>query len=410
MMKNLLLYLLCLVALSSEAKTFKVVGYIPSYRWSVIQQINYSNLTHVCVAFVNPDVNGVLGFVKNIDDVVALAHAAGVKVLPSLSGGGSFSWGADTAIYKDLLSDAKRTDFIHTVMNYVRIHQLDGVDLDFEGPGLKLANYDKFACALADSLHAQNLEISGAFGDDNYSKYVADETFAKMDFITTMSYGGVGSWNYNKPTNEATFDVFANDIAYFAARGLSAQQIVGGVPFYAVEFPMSPQVSYNAYSYPICTIISNVAYAAQDPLHHDTIWTLSNHPIYLNSLPTFKKKIEHAAANGGGIMIWELGQDCFTGSVRILDTLTTYIEEALAVKSPAAEDVLHFYPNPAKSHIQLVGNVDHMQGYVIYNIFGQALAAGKDSVVDVSFLSTGVYTIAVTMKNQQRSTLRLLVE
>ncbi len=411
-MKKILFPFLFFTALSVNAKIFKVVGYVPDYRWNIISKLDYSQLTHICVAFINPDSTGTLSFSQNIDALVTLAHAQGVSVLPSLAGGGSYSWGEDVSIYENLLDDANRTPFIHKIMDYVRLHHLDGVDLDLEGNALKLANYNKFACELADSLHAGNLEISGAFATGYYAQFVDAATLEKMDFIGTMSYGGVGSWNYDQPMDEATFDKFVDDVEYFKGTGMNYDAVAGGIPFYAVEFPMSAQSTYWQYNYDVCSAFTGSKFTGQDPLHHDTLLTVSNHPVYLNSLPTLKKKIEYAVKNAGGIMIWELGCDCYVGQLNIMDSLSTYINAALAVQNTNSPSLVKVFPNPASNTLNLSGEYQNVNNYFIVDMLGRAVYSGisPSSSINISAIDPGIYSLVFIHPDNLHSVVRLVVE
>ena len=55
-MKRIFTVILISISLQySYAQPFKVVGYLPDYRWNFLNDIDYSKLTHVFAAFGNPD-------------------------------------------------------------------------------------------------------------------------------------------------------------------------------------------------------------------------------------------------------------------------------------------------------------------------------------------------------------------
>ncbi len=405
--KLLLIFIGLLVCFEGQAQTFKKTGYIPDYRWNDIGNMDLSKLTHVFVAFVNPDTAGTITFSQNINGLVNIAHNQGCKVIPSFAGGGSYSWGADTAIYKKLIDQNQRSNFIHKMMDYVRLHNLDGIDLDLEGYALQLSDFNLFAQETADSVHAAGLEISAALAlgwNNSYALAISDLTLQKMDFITTMSYGGVGSWNYNQPSDQFPYSGFTDDIDYWVSRGMNPHQVVGGLAFYGVEFPMSPQNTYWQFNLDLCSIYTNPSYASQDPLHNDMVTTSNQHPVYYNGLPTFKKKIKYAADNAGGYMIWELGGDCFSGNVNILDSLNTYVSEALEINAVNNNTTISVYPNPSNSEITIVSTNDLPLQWTIYNGLGEKVVEGKNKHFSIANLSSGFYSIRISQNEKNTTT------
>ena len=77
-----------------------VVGYLPYYRFPLSDNIEYEKLTHLCIAFANPDAQGNLDAGgEDIQPIVDAAHNADVIVLLSLAGGAlSNEWATNWAI------------------------------------------------------------------------------------------------------------------------------------------------------------------------------------------------------------------------------------------------------------------------------------------------------------------------
>ena len=87
-MKNALsLFFLFLFVFQIQAQTFKTVGYVAM--WNVDTcTIQWDKLTHINLAFANPDAAGQLHIDgEDPTDLVAAAHAHGVEVFISLAGG-----------------------------------------------------------------------------------------------------------------------------------------------------------------------------------------------------------------------------------------------------------------------------------------------------------------------------------
>ncbi len=307
----------------------KVVGYLPAYRWQLLSQLDYTHMTHLCAAFANPDEDGNMMFDQDLEQFVKVCHKNGTIALISICGGGDYSWGEKYKIYENLLeSPESRTAFIHKIMHFVRESKLDGLDNDMEGKALELPNYNVFSQELADSLHAEGLLYTAALGVNGQwgAGHLTDLTLEKMDFVMTMSYGGVGHWNWQRKPNEANMAKYETDVQYFLDRKYDSSKVVGGVPFYYTEFPQTAQSNYGAYNKTNCEVYSNPDYLAKMKKGQDTLYTSEGNVIYINTPKMYEEKIDIAIKNKGGIMIWEVGQDCFDGNFSIIKHIGKYID------------------------------------------------------------------------------------
>ena len=90
---------------------FKVVGYLMGSNFDKIDLLELDLLTHLNLAFANPDRQGNLVFGGGIDlrPVVSKGHDHGLKVFVSLAGGGR----PDTTIWKSVLEPDNRSDIYH---------------------------------------------------------------------------------------------------------------------------------------------------------------------------------------------------------------------------------------------------------------------------------------------------------
>ena len=128
--------LVALFATSAHAQR-RVVAYVPN--WidldEFAQTIDYAKITHINIAFENPvDESGELSFNKKDQALITQARAHKVKVLVSIGGGAASGNKKLLNRYFDLLTDAKRKGFATKLANYVVEHDLDGLDVDIEGP------------------------------------------------------------------------------------------------------------------------------------------------------------------------------------------------------------------------------------------------------------------------------------
>ncbi len=94
MPRTLPITLLLLLSLSLSAQdNFRIVGYLPYYRFSLSSQIDFGQLTHLNIAFANPLMDGRLEVGgQDIDPIVAIGRQHGLSVLLSMGGGLTTEW------------------------------------------------------------------------------------------------------------------------------------------------------------------------------------------------------------------------------------------------------------------------------------------------------------------------------
>ncbi len=152
-----------------EGASFKVVGYLSGRNFSRIDELELNSLTHLNLAFANPDNNGKLVFGRGVDiaPVVAKGHAAGLKVFVSLAGGGR----PDTVVWKSVLLPENKSAFVRQIVDYVERNFLDGVDVDIEGNLLPTIreSYNPFVVELKQALHAKGKGITAALARGAYT-------------------------------------------------------------------------------------------------------------------------------------------------------------------------------------------------------------------------------------------------
>jgi len=290
----------------------KVIAYIPN--WidlnSFSTTIQYSKLTHINIAFENPDANGYLTFNSGSNAIINAAHAQNVKVFVSLAGGSASENAAIRANYFNLISPANRTAFIQKIYDYVIAHNLDGVDVDLEGPAIN-GDYGGFVIALANKLHAGGKQISAALSEGYGGANVPSSTFAAYDWINIMAYDATGPWNPGNPGPHSPYSMAVNQFNYWTGRGLPASKAIIGVPFYGYGFGAAANqgISY-----------ANIIAQYPGSENQDQV----GNTIYYNGIPTIKAKTTFAIQNAGGVMIWELSQDA-VGSKSLLTAINQVI-------------------------------------------------------------------------------------
>ncbi len=307
----------------------KVIAYVPN--WidlnSFSNSIQYNKLTHINLAFENPDANGYLTFQPGNNTIIQAAHAKNVKVLVSLAGGSVSEGGAVRDNYFNLITPGNRTAFIQKIYDYVVAHNFDGVDVDLEGPAIN-GDYGGFIIALANKLHANGKLISAALSEGYGGGNVPVSTFAAFDWINIMSYDATGPWNPNNPGPHSPYSMAVSQFNYWTGRGLPASKAIVGLPFYGYGFGSAANqgISY-------ADIINTYPGSENSDQVGNT--------IYYNGIPTIKQKTTFAMQNAGGVMIWQLAQDA-VGPKSLL-TAIDQVVNANKPNVPSSTDVITAY-------------------------------------------------------------------
>ena len=139
----------------------RVVGYFPYWRFAIKDKIEFCKITHLNIAFANPDSNGNL--ILNTDtngpslaDVTNTAKSQNVDIKTYISVAGGALSNETKNIWKDFLANGdKRTILIDKIIQFVLNNKLDGVDVDLEWDAVT-AGYSNFVLELK-----QELSVNG---------------------------------------------------------------------------------------------------------------------------------------------------------------------------------------------------------------------------------------------------------
>lgn len=316
-----IIYLLCCTGCKksqaqpsvSNNKDFRVAGYLMVGGDDAVakaQKLNFSALTHLNLAFVNPDAQGDFANNDKLAQITALAHANNVKVLLSLGGGNIPGY------LTGFLKDDKRTAFIQKLVAVTDKYNFDGVDVDLEGDAVN-SNYSKFVTELAAPLKAKGKLVTTAIATW-FGSNVTDSALNTYDFINVMSYDATGPWEPSKPGQHAPYEMAVSDINYWhTTRGVAKEKLNLGVPFYGYGFGANNVTSEMGYR----DIIAKYPGAE----NKDSIQLTNGQTMYYNGIPAIKKKTAFALQQTGGIMIWELSQDAI-GNLSLLKNIKDVIE------------------------------------------------------------------------------------
>ena len=332
--------ILCMLLASNTliAQDFKTVGYFPTYRFSLVDDVAFDKLTHLNIAFARPNEQGHL--TTNgipIVDVVQKAQAVGLEVYISLAGGA-----ASLSVWENWLAPANRSFFISKIIEYVKAHNLQGVDVDLEW-GTVNDDYSGFVLELRDSLKTYNYGITAALPGTYRYPEVSDEALAAYDWVNLMVYDLTGPWAPNQHGPHSPFSFAESAIIYWQAQGLSREKMTLGVPFYGYDFTNLEKTVSVKFS---DMVSKNTNYAYRDQVGR----------IYYNGIYTIAEKTRLAMQeNLGGMMIWELGQDDF-GEFSLLNTISQSVNGAIITSLSEMEitaSIENPYPNPVSDVVNL---------------------------------------------------------
>lgn len=383
--KIIFIFLLGLSALqlTAQPEGFRVVGYIPSYRWGVVNTVDYTKLTHINVAFVNPtDDEGTIGFGQDLTTLVNNAHTHDVKVLASIGGAG-----ANATRYGLLLQDENRSDFVDSLVKFLHDHDLDGIDVDLEGPTLDIPEYGVFVADLADTLHKEGMLLTAALAQWDGWK-VPDAALDSFDFINLMAYDVTGPWDADNPGQHSPYGKATEDISYWKnTRGVPQDKVVLGVPFYGYQFS-GGSVSAWTFGQVVAT-------------YPGAEWVDQWGNIYYNGIPTIQNKTALAMGQAKGIMIWELGQDA-SGDLSLLNAIDARLNGVIIarVNDDYHDENTRLYPNPAGGNTLTIESQQPITGYAIRDYLGRVCAErtvqpASSVHPDISGLAPGSYLLHI---------------
>lgn len=393
-MRIFLLIIVCICGLQSRAEEFKVIGYLPSYRLSAVSSIDYKPLTHVMLSFANPDVNGNFSFNGNYNALRDSCIANDIELFISIGGGG-LSGNPIEDYYIDHTSNAKRTDFIHGLMDFTRQNGFKGIDVDLEGNLVQMSTYEDFVLELRDSLHAEGLLISSAKAKWTTQAYLSNAVLNALDFINLMAYDYSGPWTYNNPGPHSSFEDAKADYNYYAnTRNIDDSKLILGLPFYGYQFQpnasSSQDVSAKTWNQIVGLYPNNL---------NDDVVSNQFGDLYYNGKTTIANKVNWAKEQGaGGVMIWELGQDHF-GEHSLLRVIDESIRGVLSSASSTLEDAFSIFPNPTNGIVYFDGKAP--ESIQVFDLSGKLLVEEQNaSSIDLSAVPEGIYLVQIHVNNK----------
>ena len=293
---------------STEAR---VVGYFPYYRFSLNDKIQYCKVTHLNIAFANPETDGTIVLPSNSGDLLknvmdtARSQNSDIKIYISLAGGALSDQVSNT--WKNFLSSPQdRPILIEKIVSYVLENGFDGVDVDLEWNHVT-TGYSDFVIELRDALKSKSKGITAAYPSETRYSLITQEALNALDFINLMVYDYTGPWNPS-PGQHSSYDHAKQGINFWRNTvGINPSKLTLGVPFYGYDFQNSTTVKAFTYGSMVDSDVSN---SEKDNVGNK----------YYNGRPTIANKVKLASQNLSGIMIWRLGADSFS-EYSLLETI-----------------------------------------------------------------------------------------
>ena len=203
------------------------------------QQLRFGKITDLYLAFANPpkcsaactassderfSIEGQTD--ADIDRIVGVAHAAGVRVVISVGGGGG-----DQRIIQ-FYNAGLSAPLVASLDAFVTTHNLDGVDLDIEDPSNMGAPYLAFTSALTGTFHRKAKLVTAAV-----AKYLQasmpDAALHQFDLLNVMNY--------------SSYDAAVAALNFYAIQEkIPPAQLVLGVPFFGSNNDDSREESYKS--------------------------------------------------------------------------------------------------------------------------------------------------------------------
>jgi len=298
-MKKLLCILaIVLSSIAVQAQNARVVGYLPTYRFALSNQIEYCKLTHLNLAFANPDGSGNI-IMPSINAVVSDALSANPSIVIMVSLAGAVLSAKQASDWSNLIDNPpNRPAFITKIVQYVLANNLAGVDVDLEWSHVT-SGYSDFVIELGAALKVHGKLLTAALPNEVLFSNINQNALNAFNWINIMSYDATGPWSSSSPGQHSSYSFAQNGISFWKNTiGIPSDKLNLGLPFYGYDFIDASTV--NGFSYKQMLAI-NTSYAEVDNVGN----------AYYNGRPTIESKVVLAHNEVGGVLIWELGQDAF---------------------------------------------------------------------------------------------------
>jgi chitinase len=301
---------------SNATRTFAVAAYLPEWRYSGVDwNLVCKGVSHLILFSLEMAPSGQITALdrlpshSNLREARAAATRHGTQLLICFGGNGRSQGFAPV-----VSSQAARKRFLKELVALIQGHQLDGVDYNWEYPGydfrtgyardeLVVREYDGLATLLEETREAFKsltrargapLTISAAYYPDGRQErlFVQSGASEYADLLHMMAYDQT---NGHHSSREFTTRALAQ-----GAGLLPREKVMLGLPFYGRHARSGEWKTYE-----------DIAQQWPGKQDDDSVTDTAGDTWYFNGPSTIAAKTEEAIRAGvGGIMIWEVGQDC----------------------------------------------------------------------------------------------------
>jgi chitinase len=264
---------------------FHIVGYLPEYRIADFDLERAESLTDLVCFSAKADPAGDLNLGR-----LTPAHLQKLKLLKDnkdvalhLCVGG---WERSEGFPRLAAAPKAREKFAESLVRFCLDNKFDGVDLDWEHPQNETEHRDYAALltVVKESFQPHGLQLTIAVAG---WQALPAEAIEAVDRVHLMAYDANG--------RHSTFDFAEADVARLMKRGVPAEKICLGLPFYGRELQDRSKVMTYA----------EIVKKFQPAGDVDEV-----NGLYFNGPATIERKTKFALSNKlGGVMIWEIGQD-----------------------------------------------------------------------------------------------------
>lgn len=377
-----------LIPVKSNASNPKVIGYLPTYRFNLIDKIEIEKLSHLNIAFAQPNRIGQLECPGNYSQIVKQVKRRNPSIQVFISLGGRLMT-YQKAYWRKYMTVGYRAGFIQNIVRFVSEGKMDGVDMDLEWGNVDEL-YPGFTRDLSDSLHAHGFTFSAAFPAMKRYDVLTNADFKVFDFINVMAYDNAGPWQPKVIRQHSTFDLAVSSIEFWHDTcEIPLDKIILGMPLYGYNFRSKP--------------VRSASYGSLVSYNHFLAFVDQNNLTFYNSIPTIVRKTQYARENCGGVMLWELGQDALgeIGDYSLLHFVySTMLDAQNSPFLPRNNKfVTYLYENELL--IEVESSVKDDAYFVIQDLKGgchqviQFSPEYKRIKVDLNSYDNGIYTISL---------------
>ncbi|MDE7041737.1 MAG: glycoside hydrolase family 18 protein [Oscillospiraceae bacterium] len=300
---------------------FKCIVYIFCQTENGLPKLRFDIVTHVNYAFAIPTKDGHVLPLENPElarAVTAKAHAEGAKVCLSLGGWSYEDVPLEATFREGTDTPEKIASMAEEIAEMALAFGFDGVDVDWEYPRTGDGSKEQYE-ALISLLHAKlkprGMLLTAAVlggvdpeGEPIRSAAEAQDrpSFDKLDWLNIMAYDS------GAPVH-SPYEFAENCVKYWVEdRGFPPEKLNLGLPFYGRPFPGDYR---------------DLLAADGEALEKDMV-VMDGREVWYNGRDTLRRKVALAKEKGlGGVMVWEISEDCDDRGKSLLTVLGRAIAE-----------------------------------------------------------------------------------